>query len=148
MTRSGRAAAAACLLLAGCGGGAPQTPGPAAPALRPGPSATALPDRPCPVPTPLSGEVVEGLVLPEGAVLTEVVRQGPVVQVRGYVGRPPLVLRAEYEARTDVEVLTVEDEVVEVETLVSDGRFRTYLRGTGVCPSGTALDGLVSRERG
>jgi hypothetical protein len=91
---------------------------------------------------------VEGLVLPEGAYLTEVVRQGPLVQVRGWVERTPLQLRVEYEERTDVEVLTLEDEVVEVETLVTDGAHRTFLRGTALCATASALDGLVAVEAG
>jgi hypothetical protein len=130
-------------------GGAPGLGGP----LAGGPSgavptATALPDRPCPPPPVRIDEQVEGLVLPEGGYLTEVVRQGPLVQVRGWVERTPLELRAEYEQRTDVEVLTLEDEVVEVETLVTDGEHRTFLRGTALCATASALDGLVAVETG
>lgn len=112
------------------------------------PTATALPDRPCPPPPARVDDAVEGLVLPEGGYLTEVVRQGPLVQVRGWVERTPLELRAEYEQRTDVEVLTLEDEVVEVETLVTDGEHRTFLRGTALCATASALDGLVAVETG
>lgn len=87
-------------------------------------------------------------MLPDGAFLTEVVRQGPLVQVRGWAEQSPLELRAQYEDRDDVEVLTLEDETVEVETLVTDGEHRTYLRGTAVCATASRLDGLVSRETG
>ena len=143
------------LLTASCGGGerpeptSPLAGGPLSGGSRGAvPTATALPDRPCPPPPAELDEDVEGLVLPEGAYLTEVVRQGPLVQVRGWVERTPLELRAEYEARDDVEVLTVEDEVVEVETLVTDGRHRTFLRGTALCATASSLDGLVAVETG
>lgn len=147
-------AALLALCVAGCGG---ERPPPTSPlqggplAGGPGgvlPTATALPDRPCPPPPPEIVEEVEGLVLPEGGYLTEVVRQGPLVQVRGWVERTPLQLRAEYEQRDDVEVLTLEDEVVEVETLVTDGEHRTFLRGTALCATASALDGLVVVETG
>jgi hypothetical protein len=141
------AALGAALLLTSCGG--ERTP-PATSGLPGGgvPLITAVPEGPCPSPPPPVEERVEGLVLPEGAYLTEVVRQGPLVQVRGRVDRTPLELRAEYEQRDDVEVLTLEDEGVEVETLVSTGGFRTYLRGTALCATASALDGLVSPEAG
>ena len=135
--------------LAGCGG--ERTPPAAGPPPLPGggvPLITAVPEGPCPSPPPAVDEQVEGLVLPEGAYLTEVVRQGPLVQVRGRVERTPVELRAEYAERDDVEVLTLEDEGVEVETLVSEGGFRTYLRGTALCATASALDGLVAPETG
>lgn len=113
-----------------------------------GPIVVAVPTGPCPPAPPPVDERVTGLVLPEGAYLTEVVRQGPLVQVRGRVERTPLQLRAEYEQRTDVEVLTLEDEGGEVETLVTDGGHRTFLRGTAVCATATALDGVVSVDVG
>ena len=149
----------ALLVLTGCGGGPPAAPSSGAGSSGAGPLgggpgggraplATAVPTGPCPSPPAAVSEAVEGLVLPDGAFLTEVVRQGPLVQVRGWVAQTPVQLRAQYEDRTDVEVLTLEDETVEVETLVSDGEHRTYLRGTAVCPSASRLDGLVSRETG
>ena len=126
------------------GAGAPLLGGPSGAV----PTATALPERPCPPPPARVEEEVDGLVLPDGGYLTEVVRQGPLVQVRGWVDRTPLELRAEYEQRTDVEVLTLEDEVVEVETLVTDGEHRTFLRGTALCATASALDGLVAVDTG
>lgn len=136
------------LLVAGCGDGErPPSPLAGLPTGA-GPLVTAIPDRPCPPPPPPVDEQVEGLVLPAEAYLTEVVRQGPLVQVRGWVERTPLQLRAEYEQRDDVEVLTLEDEVVEVETLVSDGTHRTFLRGTALCATASALDGLVAVDTG
>lgn len=144
------AAVLTALALAACGGGAaPPAPQPVPGAIGGGvPLATALPTGPCPSPPPAVSDPVEGLVLPDGAFLTEVVRQGPLVQVRGWVEQSPLELRAQYEDRDDVEVLTLEDETVEVETLVTDGEHRTYLRGTAVCATASRLDGLVSRETG
>lgn len=134
------------LLVTACG----DAPRPAAPFPGGGGGriVVAVPTGPCPSPPPAVAEQVEGLVLPAGAYLTEVVRQGPLVQVRGRVERTPLQVRAEYEERTDVEVLTLEDEGGEVETLVTDGQFRTFLRGTALCATASALDGLVAIDAG
>lgn len=142
-------ALAAVLLTASCASGSPPDSSPAGPGFGGGgPIVVAVPTGPCPPPPPGVDEQVTGLVLPEGAYLTEVVRQGPLVQVRGRVERTPLELRAEYEQRTDVDVLTLEDEGGEVETLVTDGEHRTFLRGTALCETATALDGLVSIDAG
>lgn len=101
------------------------------------------------VPLDEGGEVsadVAGLVLPDGAWVTSVLEQESLVSVEGVVRMTPLDVRADYESRTDVELLRVEDEIFETEVLLrADGR-RMYLRATALCADGTSLTAVIGPD--
>jgi hypothetical protein len=137
------AAAVAVGVLAACGGsGSQNTGGPAEEMLANLPSC----DR---VPLDEAPEVdadVTGLVLPDDARLTSVLEQGSLTSVDGTIRMTPLDLRADYENRSDLDVVRIEDEIFETEVLIrADGR-RMYLRATALCADGTALTAVVGPD--
>lgn len=89
---------------------------------------------------------VEGLVLPEGARVTSVGPDGPVVQVEGWVPMTPVQVRAEMVTRDDLTVISVEDEVWESESLVSADGHRTFLKAQAICRTQSIFVALVSAE--
>ncbi|MFC6020774.1 hypothetical protein ACFP2T_31975 [Plantactinospora solaniradicis] len=131
--------------LAGCGGGGghPQT----APDRAQGMLAN-LPscDR---VPLDEGVEVtsdVPGVVLPDGARVTSTVTQGALTTVEATIRLTPLDVRAHYEGREDVELLSAEDEIFESEILLRAQERRMYLRATALCADGTALTAVIGPD--
>ena len=103
---------------------------------------------PCPeAPTATADEVVDGLVLPEGAVLTSVTRTDPVVTVQGWVPLTPIQFRVGYADRDDVELLSIEDEVWEAEVLATvDGEHRLFLKAQAACEAASIFIAVVAPE--
>jgi hypothetical protein len=95
---------------------------------------------------PEMDDPVDGLVLPDGARVTSVVEQGALVSVEGSIRMTPLDLRADYEGRSDVELLRIEDEVFETEVLLRAAGRRMYLRATALCADGTALMAVIGPD--
>jgi hypothetical protein len=92
------------------------------------------------VPEGADVERPEGLVLPPTSVVTELVDSGPLTQVRGYIERTPVEVRVFYaDGSAGVEVLSIEDEVREVEALVSDGARRLFVKAQAVCERGSVF---------
>lgn len=91
------------------------------------------------------GDEVDGLVLPPTAVVTDLVETGPLTQARGYVERTPVEIRVHYgDGSAGVEVLTIEDEVREVEVLATDGSTRLFLKAQAVCERGSFFVAFVA----
>jgi hypothetical protein len=89
---------------------------------------------------------IDGLVLPDGARVTSVREQGPLISVEGSIRMTPLELRADYETRGDVDLLRIEDETFEAEVLLrADGR-RMYLLAMALCADGTALSAMIGPD--
>lgn len=132
--------------LTGCGGGAaPAAFDPNAPATGP---LVALGECTGPPGEPIDREV-PGIVLPPGAVIVDVFEQDPLTQVTAYVDLTPVNIRLWYEGEdAGIDVLTSEDEIHEVELLVSNGTHRTYAKGGAVCQEGTLLNLVVAEEIG
>lgn len=95
---------------------------------------------------PTAGPVLRpvGMVLPEGAVLTEGQADGPVTQVSGFVPLTPVQLRQHYEQRDDVVVLSVEDEILESEVLLEADGYRTFVKATVACERGSRFVALTA----
>ncbi|HEY8451105.1 MAG: hypothetical protein FWJ70_10720 [Micromonosporaceae bacterium] len=89
---------------------------------------------------------VRGLVLPDGAQVTSVLEQGALTTVEATVRMTPLDVRAHYEARDDVDLLRIEDEIFETEVLLRAQQRRMYLRATALCADGTALTAVVGPD--
>jgi hypothetical protein len=142
------------LLLAGCSDPAPGVDGAVAPGqIDPAEVDPALLEPltalgPCPPPPPplAGGGDVAGLVLPEGAVVTSITRTDPVVQVQGWIPMTPIQVRVHYAGRSDVEVLSAEDEVREAEVLVTDGSHRLFVKAQAACDLGSAFVAVIAPE--
>jgi hypothetical protein len=88
----------------------------------------------------------EGAILPRSALVTRTRPRGPTLRMSGYVPMRPIELRRYYEARADLEVLTIEDEIIEAEALLSDGEFRTFVKAQAVCDEGSTFLAVVAPE--
>ena len=93
------------------------------------------------------GKRVKGVILPDSAVITRVVRDGASRTATGFVPLRPIQVREYYEASAGVEVLQIEDEIIEAEALVTDGEFRMYIKATAVCDSGSEFEALFAPEQ-
>jgi hypothetical protein len=85
-------------------------------------------------------DLPEGLVLPPTTTVTHLNDTGPLTQARGYIERTPVEIRVFYaDGSAGVDVLTIEDEVREVEALVTDGSTRLFVKAQAVCERGSAF---------
>lgn len=87
---------------------------------------------------------VDGLVLPPGAVVTERTDDGPLTTVRGYVPLTPVQVRVLYQRDPDVEIVQVEDEIRESETLLDNGEHRLFVKAQAVCEQGSVFLAVVA----
>ena len=100
----------------------------------------------CPAPAPAITEGVQGLILPEGALVQQVTPSDPLTNIAAYVEMTPVEFEQYYRNRDGIEVLVGENEIYEAEMLVSDGTHRNFLRATAVCRRGVQIVGVVAPE--
>ena len=89
---------------------------------------------------------VPGLVLPDQATAFSAYAVGPLTQVEGVLAMTPVQAREFYEAQPGLEVLSVEDERVEAEVLVTDGTHRMFVKVQIVCDGGSSFTATVGAE--
>jgi hypothetical protein len=89
---------------------------------------------------------VEGLVVPESAVIKGVATRGPTRNVRGFIPLTPVQIRKYYEERSDLEILAIEDEIYEAEALVTSRGFRTFIKAEAICDRGSRFIAVVASE--
>jgi len=119
----------------------PRSPGEIDPALLQ--PLTAL--GPCqPAPPAVEGGPVEGLVMPDGAVLTSIEGTGPITQVQGYIPMTPVQIRVDYQRRGDVQILQVEDEIREAEVLLTADDRRVFVKAQALCEEGSLFVAVVA----
>ncbi len=82
---------------------------------------------------------VDGLVLPEGAVVTEVEDLGKLVSVRAYIEQTPVQVRLFYAKEPGLELFEIEDEIYEAEVLFGSGHYRSYVKVQAQCQQGSLL---------
>jgi len=136
-------------LLTGCEGTprAAQSPQPVdsqVPALDEGGPLPGLPE--CEPPTEGQSAAdanVSGLLLPPGAIVTEVERDGPLVSVRAYVEATPIRIREFYQAQSALKLLQIEDEVYEAEAFYERGAHRAFVTARASCPEGSLIVAVV-----
>lgn len=153
-TRAGRGLVflgVAALLIAGCREqrGTAAAPGPtsASPTVDPRLLEPLLGLPPCEEPPPAASDAeVAGLILPPSSTVTTVQATGPITQVTGYVAMTPVQVRVDYQGRTDIEVISAEDEGFEAEVLVSDGEHRTFMKAQAHCSEGSLFVAVVAPE--
>lgn len=102
---------------------------------------------PCPeVTDPEIGETVDGIDLPETGFFASVTEQGGLLRVQGYVELTPILFQLHFRENPDLEILTVENEIQESETLYSDGIQRVYLKAAAICELGSSFIAVVAPE--
>lgn len=82
---------------------------------------------------------VEGLVLPDGAVITDVQDQGQLINVRGYVEQTPIQVRQFYADEPGLELFELEDETYEAEVLFGGAKYNSYVKVQAQCQQGSSL---------
>ena len=87
---------------------------------------------------------VDGLVLPDEAVVTQVAPADPLTNVQGYLEMTPVQARAYYQEHPDLTVISVEDEVFEAEVLFQSGDWRVFFKAQAVCELGSVFVAIVS----
>lgn len=131
----------AALSLAGACSAAPPAPAPTPGAF----DESALPicqEQPSPPPLP----DIPGLTLPDEAAVFSTQELGPVTQAEGVVDMTPVDVRAYYEGREDLQLLSVEDERVEAEILVTDGTHRMFVKAQILCATASNFTATVGTE--
>lgn len=97
-------------------------------------------------PAAASDADVVGLTLPPSSTVTSVMPTGPITQVTGYVAMTPIQVRVDFQSRTDIQVISAEDEGFEAEVLVSDGEHRTFFKAQATCSEGSLFVAVVAPE--
>jgi hypothetical protein len=105
---------------------------------------TALPD--CEPPPKGTGEQVKGLMAPEGIVITDVTTQKPLTNVSAYIEQTPIQFEAGYSKRGEISILSSENEIFEAEMLISNGKYRNFLKAVAMCKQGSQLLIVVAPE--
>lgn len=87
---------------------------------------------------------VEGLVMPQGMVVTAVSEVGPITQVTGFIDQTPVDVRDTYAE--DAQLVYLEDEGYEAEILVDTGGFRTFIKASIRCRTGSVMALIVAPD--
>ena len=101
---------------------------------------------PCQSPPASTTEAPEGLIVPDGVVVTKVTPQKPLINVAAYVDMTPVQFEAAFKSMDDITVLMSENEVFEAELLISDGTHRNFLKAAATCQTGSQLIIVVAPE--
>jgi hypothetical protein len=97
-------------------------------------------------PSPPTLPEVPGLTLPDEAMVFSMHQMGPITQAEGVIEMTPLDVRAYYEGREDLQLLSIEDERVEAEILVTDGTYRMFVKAQILCATASNFTATVGRE--
>ena len=113
--------------------------------MRPTGSLTDL--QPCgPPPQPEQVDPVEGLIVPDEAIITQVTPVDPTVSVLGYAPLTPSQMRRTYTDLADVRILNEEDETYDAEVLLTTGSHRIFVKIVAVCDQGSQFSAIVATE--
>jgi hypothetical protein len=118
------------------------------------PSAQSTPDLsgplqalpPCEDPPEGVDEVVKGLIAPEGIIVTDVRVQKPLTNVTAYIEQTPVQFEAAYAKMENITILSSENEISEAEMLISDGKYRNFLKAAAACDQGSQLLIVIAPE--
>lgn len=128
------------LVLCACTG-----PGPAAPGTSPTAVAVELPacgKPPSPDPEPPPA----GAVIPPGTRITATRNEQSVVQLNAYVTSSPRQVLGWIESQPELEITASHVTANEVELLVTDGTWRTFVRARGVCTDASLLAEVIAPQ--
>lgn len=99
-----------------------------------------------PLPDPVPGELPAEMVVPDGFVLLELSEVGPLVSARGLLDATPVDVRDAFIEREDVSVVYLEDEGFEAEVLVDSGDWRTYIKASVRCRTGSVVQMILGPD--
>ena len=100
----------------------------------------------CEAPPEGTGEVVKGLIAPEGIIVIDVRVQKPLTNVTAYIEQTPIQFEAAYTKMADISILSSENEIFEAEMLISDGKYRNFLKAAAACDQGSQLLIVIAPE--
>lgn len=92
---------------------------------------------PCATPPGEAVPIPDRMVLPDGALVTSQRVEDPLTEVNGFIPLTPVQIRRSYEARDDIGIISIEDEIVEAEILVELDGYRTFVKATVICDTGS-----------
>lgn len=87
-----------------------------------------------------------GAVLPPTARLTAVREEPPAIQLNGYVEATPAGVREWIEAQPDLDVVSTDDDGDEIQLLVTDGTWQTFVSIRAVCADGSSLAEVIAAQ--
>ena len=87
-----------------------------------------------------------GAVIPPGTRVTATRNETSIVQLNAYVTSSPDEVRTWIEAQPDLEVTAVTRRPNEVQLLVTDGTWRTFVRARGVCTDASLLAEVIAPQ--
>jgi hypothetical protein len=89
------------------------------------------------LPDPIEFDAPEEVIIPEGMVVTGYSEVGPLVQLTGFIDATPVDLRDVYAE--DAQLVYIEDEGFEAEILIDAGEYRTFLKASIRCRTGSVM---------
>ena len=99
-----------------------------------------------PLPESIPFEPVEGMATLDGVAVTDVSETGPITSVTGLVDQTPVDIRDAFVDRDDVELVYLEDEGYEAEILLDTGDWRTFIKATIRCRTGSVIAFIVAPD--
>lgn len=92
---------------------------------------------PCATPTEETVPIPAGMILPDDAIVTSQRIEDPITEVNGFIPLTPVQIRRYYEERADIGIISIEDEILEAEILVELDEYRTFVKATVICDTGS-----------
>lgn len=87
-----------------------------------------------------------GAVIPPGTRITAIRNEDAVVQLNGYVTATPEQVRTWIESQPDLEITASDTSPNEIQLLVTDGTWRTFVRARGVCTDASLLAEVIAPQ--
>ena len=97
-------------------------------------------------PSPSSETPPPGAILPDTTRMTAVRADPPVTQLNAYVEQSPQEVRAWVDADEGLEVLNASPDGREIELLVSDGTYTTWVSARAICDGASVLAEVIAPE--
>ncbi len=90
-----------------------------------------------PLPEAIEFDAPDAIIIPDGMVVTAFSEVGPLVQLTGFIDETSVDIRDVYA--DDAQLVYIEDEGFEAEILVDSGDYRTFLKASIRCRTGSVL---------
>ena len=96
------------------------------------------------VTAPDDAPTAAGLLLPDDSVIQQVADASGLTQVLGYVPMTPVQLLDHYLGRDDVDIITLEHEQFESETLYETADHRVFVKAQVACATGSQFVAVIA----
>lgn len=97
-------------------------------------------------PSPSAEAPPPGAVLPDTARMTALRPDPPLVQLNAYVEQSPAQVRAWINAEQGLEIVEASPDGREIELLVSDGTYDTWLSARAICDGASVLAEVIAPQ--